>query len=78
MTTRATQRRRYRRLSRWELCPFANRRHRRTVSAIPACEINKSSALAERNSVMTRGYLLLLTKRTDCSQFSDDGRTSRC
>jgi hypothetical protein len=49
MTTRATQRRRYRRLSRWELRQFANRRHKGTVSAIPACEINKSSGLAESN-----------------------------
>jgi hypothetical protein len=35
-------------LSRWELHQFANRRHRGTVSAIPACDIKKSSGLAEK------------------------------
>ncbi len=49
MAAWATQRRR-RVADRWESNQFPDRGHRATVGAIPACGINKSDGLAEKNS----------------------------
>jgi hypothetical protein len=58
---------------------FADRRHRSTVCALSACDINKSGGLAEKNSarcgVIARADS---TKQTEDSYVSCADATSRC
>jgi hypothetical protein len=79
MTAWAAQRRRDCPPSRWEPHQFTDRRHRATVSVIPACDIKKSRGLAEKISacgLSTAG--LGQAERTEYSEFSRAGNTTEC
>jgi len=60
MTARATQWRRCRQASRWDVHRCANRRHTGTVIAIPARDMKKWSVLAENFSDDSRSYLRIV------------------
>lgn len=79
MTAWAAQRRRSCPPSRWEPHQFTDRRHRATVSVIPACDIKKSRGLAEKISacrLSTAG--LGQAERPEYSEFSRAGNTTEC
>jgi hypothetical protein len=79
MAARTAQWRRRRRMSRREPHQLTDRRHRATVCALSACDINKSGGLAEKNSarcgVIARADS---TKQTEHSYVSRADATSRC
>lgn len=79
MTAWTAHWRRCRAASRREPHQFTDRRHRATVCALSACDINKSGGLAEKNSARC-GVTARTdsTKQTEHSYVSRADATSRC